>query len=50
MKLVRQATGIAVESCREKLTMEILALAYEQRLAVNNPGKPNPFGTVALFA
>ena len=50
MKLVRQATGIAVESCREKLTIEILALAYEQRLAANNPGKPNPFGTVALFA
>jgi DNA transposition AAA+ family ATPase len=50
MKLVRQATGIALESCREKLTMEILALAYEQRLAANNPGKPNPFGAVALFA
>jgi hypothetical protein len=50
MKLVRQATGIAVESCREKLTMEILALAYEQRLAANTQGKPNPFGTVALLA
>ena len=50
MKLIRHATGIALESCREKLTMEVLALAYEQRLAANNPGKANPFGAVALFA
>src|SRR5215207_6293391 len=50
MKLIRHATGIALESCREKLTIEMLALAYEQRLAANNPGKPNPFGAVALFA
>jgi hypothetical protein len=50
MKLVRRATVIALESRREKLTMEILSLAYEQRLAANNPGKPNPFGAVALVA
>jgi Cdc6-like AAA superfamily ATPase len=50
MKLIRHATAIALESNREKLTMEILGLAYEQRLAANNPGKPNPFGAVALIA
>jgi type II secretory pathway predicted ATPase ExeA len=50
MKLVRRATVIAVESNREKLTVEILSLAYEQRLAANNPGKPNPFGEIALVA
>ena len=50
MKLIRHATGFALESNREKLTLEILGLAYEQRLAANNPGKPNPFGSVALVA
>ena len=50
MKLIRCATVIALESRREKLTMEILSLAYEQRLAANNPDKPNPFGDVALVA
>ena len=50
MKLVRRATVIALESNREKLTVEILSLAYEQRLAANNPGKANPFGEIALVA
>lgn len=50
MKLIRHATRFALESNQEKLTMDILGLAYEQRLAANNPGKPNPFGTVALVA
>ena len=50
MKLIRCATVIALESRREKLTMEILSLAYEQRLAANNPGKRNPFGDIALVA
>jgi type II secretory pathway predicted ATPase ExeA len=50
MKLVRRATVIALESNREKLTVEILSLAYEQRLAANNPAKPNPFGEIALVA
>jgi type II secretory pathway predicted ATPase ExeA len=50
MKLVRRATVIALESNRENLTVEILSLAYEQRLAANNPGKPNPFGEIALVA
>jgi type II secretory pathway predicted ATPase ExeA len=43
MKLVRRATVIALESGMERLTLEMLALAYEQRLAANDPSKPNPF-------
>lgn len=50
MKLLRRATVIALESNREKLTTEILSLAYEQRLAANNPHKTNPFGDIALVA
>ena len=50
MKLMRRATVIALESNHEKLTVEILSLAYEQRLAANNPHKPNPFGDIALVA
>jgi type II secretory pathway predicted ATPase ExeA len=50
MKLVRRATAIALESNRERITLEILGLAYEQRLAANNPSKPNPFGDIALVA
>lgn len=46
MKLVRRAAVIALESGQEKLTLEMLALAYEQRLAANNPSNPNPFGEV----
>jgi DNA transposition AAA+ family ATPase len=50
MKLVRHATVIALESKRERLTQEILGLAYEERLAANNPEKPNPFCDVAMVA
>ena len=50
MKLLRRATVIALGSKTEKLTIEILSLAYEQRLAANNPNKPNPFGDIALVA
>lgn len=50
MKLVRRATAIALESSRERLTLEILGLAHEQRLAANNPEKPNPFGDIAMVA
>lgn len=46
MKLVRRATVIALESGRERLTPETLALAYEQRLAANSPSKKNPFADV----
>lgn len=47
MKLIRRATVIALEKHAEVLTFEILSLAYEQRLAANDPGKPNPFGEIA---
>lgn len=47
MKLIRRATVIALEKHTEVLTFEILSLAYEQRLAANDPGKPNPFGEIA---
>ena len=50
MKLVRRATQIALESKHERLTLDLLSLAYEQRLAANNPSKPNPFGAIALVA
>ena len=50
MKLVRRATAIALESSRERLTLDILSLAYEQRLAAINPSKANPFGEIALVA
>ncbi len=50
MKLIRHATVIALESNREKITTEILSMAYEQRLAANNPSKSNPFGDIAMAA
>lgn len=50
MKLVRRATMIALESGEEQLTMSTLSLAYEQRLASNNPSKANPFGEIAIAA
>jgi len=50
MKLIRRATVIALESNREKITLDILAIAYEQRLASNDPEKDNPFGDIAMAA
>ncbi len=50
MKLVRRATVIALESNSERLTMDILSQAYEQRLAANDPSKRNPFGDIAMVA
>ncbi len=50
MKLIRRATVIALESNCEVLTLEIFALAYEQRLAAYNPSKTNPFGDIAMAA
>lgn len=47
MKLVRHATCLALEAGQEKLTQAILGLAYEDRLAANNPSKPNPFAEIA---
>ena len=50
MKLVRRATVIALKLHREMITSDILSVAYEERLAANDPHRPNPFGDVALVA
>jgi type II secretory pathway predicted ATPase ExeA len=50
MNLLRRATAIALESNRERITLDVLSLAYEQRLAANNPSNANPFGEIALVA
>lgn len=50
MKLIRRATVLVLRAGQERLTMEILSLAYEQRLAANNPAKSNPFGELAVAA
>jgi hypothetical protein len=49
MKLIRRASAIALEEGGKKLTQDILALAYEQRLAAHYPDKSNPFGDVLLM-
>lgn len=48
MKLVRRATAIALEQGDERLTLEILARSYDERLAADDPERKNPFlnGTV----
>ena len=46
MKIVRRATVITLELGKEILTLDVLALAHEQRLAANDPSKKNPFGNV----
>jgi type II secretory pathway predicted ATPase ExeA len=43
MKLVRRATAIALEQGGEKLTLETLAQAYDERLAADAPERENPF-------
>jgi Cdc6-like AAA superfamily ATPase len=50
MKLVRRATAIALKLHRERITSDTLSVAYEERLAANDPSKPNPFGDIALVA
>lgn len=50
IKLIRRATAIALKSHRERITSDILSLAYEERLAANDPSRPNPFGDIALVA
>jgi len=50
MKLIRRAAAIALNSNREKITSEMLSLAYEERLAANDPSKPNPFSDIASGA
>lgn len=43
MKLVRRATAIALEQGSEQLTLEILAQAFDERLAADDPARENPF-------
>lgn len=43
MKLVRRATATALEQGGEKLTLEVLAQAYDERLAADDTEKENPF-------
>jgi type II secretory pathway predicted ATPase ExeA len=43
MKLVRRATSLALEQGCEKLTLEILARAYDERLAADDAERKNPF-------
>src|SRR5207248_1127928 len=50
MKLLRHATAIALSSNRERITTDILQLAYEERLAAYEPSKKNPFGEIELAA
>jgi len=50
MKLIRHATALALETNSEKITVENLRVAYEKRLAANNPDKANPFDEEALAA
>lgn len=43
MKIVRRATELAIEYDEERLTQEILAEAYDDRLRANHPERVNPF-------
>ncbi len=43
MKLVRRATIIAIDRGAECLDLELLAEAYDERLASRARGRPNPF-------
>lgn len=43
MKLVRGSAELAIETQTEKITLELLAHAYDLELAVNQPDLPHPF-------
>lgn len=43
MKIVRRATELALEQTEERLTMDLLAEAYDDRLRANYPDRVNPF-------
>jgi len=45
MKLIRRATVLALDLAKTKLTLDLLEIAYEERLAGNNPERENPFLT-----
>lgn len=50
MKLIRRAAALAIEQGAEKIDFEFMAQAYEERLAVNHPTKPNPFRVTAIHS
>lgn len=43
MKIVRRATELALERSEERLTLDLLAEAYDDRLRANHPDRINPF-------
>lgn len=43
MKIVRRATELALEQADERLSLNLLATAYDDRLRANHPGRVNPF-------
>jgi predicted AAA+ superfamily ATPase len=43
MKLIRHATVMALDLAKTELTLDLLEIAYEQRLAGNHPERENPF-------
>ena len=45
MKLIRHATMIALDMAKSSLSLDLLTIAYEQRLAGNHPERENPFLT-----
>lgn len=45
MKVIKRATGFALESGEEKLTLDLLAQAYDEEIADMDPLNGNPFRT-----
>jgi hypothetical protein len=43
MKLVRGAAHLAIDRSLDQLDLELLAEAYDERLAARVPSRPNPF-------
>jgi hypothetical protein len=43
MKLIRRAAALAIDEKRECLEMDVLAWAYDERLAARAPDRVNPF-------
>ena len=45
MKLIRHATIMALDMAKSSLSLDVLQIVYEQRLAGNHPERENPFLT-----
>ncbi len=43
MKIVRRATELSLRQAEERLTLDLLAEAYDDRLRANHPDRVNPF-------